>query len=186
MADPNRNVIEFWSITLSSARRTPYQILPVPPGPGGNGPLVRRPPRLVGTAHRRGRGTCSGRIRAGVRGRARQPERHEPLLAAGQEDHLELQPLGRVQGQQRDRVRAGGESLGVLVGDAALPRGASGPDATGAGVGGTKAVALDMSLAPGLAWCRWKPRPTFLAAAGRSAVGLKRDGSSPGCAARSW
>src|ERR1700691_4818347 len=73
-----------------------------------------------------------------------------------------------------------------LVGDAALPRGASGPDATGAGVGGTKAVALDMSLAPGLALCRWEPRPTFLAAAGRSAVGLKRDGSSPGCAARSW
>ena len=39
---------------------------PVPPGPGGNGALVRRQPRLVGTAQAARRGTRSGRIRAGV------------------------------------------------------------------------------------------------------------------------
>ena len=52
-----------------------------------------------------------GRIRAGVRCRAGQPERQQTPLAAGQEDHLVLQSLGRVQGQQRDRVRAGIEGI---------------------------------------------------------------------------
>ena len=80
------------------------------------------------------------RIRAGVRGRAGQPERQQPLLAAGQEDDLELQPLGRVQGQQRDRVGAGIEGIDLraerdlgpeLLHVVAAPAGERGQDFTG-------------------------------------------------------
>ena len=43
-----------------------------------------------------------GQVRGGGRPRAGKPEREQPSLAAGQEDDIELQALGRVQGQQRD------------------------------------------------------------------------------------
>src|ERR1022692_985854 len=46
-----------------------------------------------------------GQVRCGCRSRAGNPEREQALLAAGQEDDIELQALGRVQGQQGDGLR---------------------------------------------------------------------------------
>ena len=74
------------------------------PGPGHAD--EQQPPFLGLVVIRAGRRAVTRSAR-----RAGQPEGQQAFLAAGHEHHRELQALGRVQGQQGDRVGAGIESV---------------------------------------------------------------------------